>query len=91
MKKLAVIAIVLAVTGFVIYKTPEYRAWFEHESDKLLPESVTHSKAYRWRDKNGQWQLSDKPPAAGIKYEIVEYHKDTNVIPAEKLTGKTDQ
>jgi hypothetical protein len=91
MKKLGFIAIfVIIVAGVIIYLTPEYRAWFERQSEQILPENVTHTKAYRWRDKNGQWQLSDKPPAAGIDYEIVEYHKDTNVIPSEKLTGKTD-
>jgi hypothetical protein len=89
MKKLGFIAIIMAIViGIVIYQNPEYRAWFERKSDQILPENVTHTKAYRWRDKNGQWQLSDSPPPGGIDYEIVEYHKDTNVIPSEKLTGK---
>ena len=86
-----IIAVILAVAGIVIYQNPEYRAWFERQSDEVLPDAVTHNKAYRWRDRNGQWQLSDKPPPAGTDYEVVEYHKNTNVIPSEKLTGKTDQ
>ncbi|MGD8782856.1 MAG: DUF4124 domain-containing protein [Thioalkalispiraceae bacterium] len=92
MKKLLFFLVIIVVAGgLFIYLNPEYRAWFERQSDQLLPDEVTHSKAYRWRDRNGQWQLSDKPPAEGIDYEMVEYHKDTNVIPSEKLTGKSDE
>lgn len=92
MKKwVSITAIILAITGIIIYQNPEYRAWFERQSNEVLPNTVTHNKVYRWRNNNGQWQLSDKPPAAGIKYEVVEYHKETNVIPSEKLTGETDR
>ena len=83
-----IVAALLIATGYFIYQNPAYRAWFERQSDQLLPDTVTHNKLYRWRDHNGQWQLSDKPPADGIKYEVVEYHKDANVIPSERLTGK---
>ena len=87
---LLVIVVLLIAAGAYVYQDPEFRAWFERQSEQILPEAVTHNKAYRWQDKNGQWQLSDKPPADGIEYEVVEYHKDANIIPAEKLTGKTD-
>lgn len=91
MKKwLLITAAILSIAGYIIYQKPEYRAWFERQSDQILPDNVTHTKAYRWRDNSGQWQLSDKPPAAGIDFEVVEYHKDTNVIPSDKLTGKTE-
>jgi len=90
MKKfLLIIVVLLIVAGIYVYQTPAYRAWFERQSDEILPDTVTHNKVYRWKDQKGQWQLSDSPPAKGIDYEEVEYHKDTNVIPAEKLTGKS--
>ena len=89
MKKwLLFLAVLLTVGGIVIYQNPAYLAWFERQSDQILPDTVTHSKTYRWRDNRGQWQLSDTPPGDGIDYEVVEYHKDTNVIPSERLTGK---
>jgi len=92
MKKwLLVIVILLIVSGTLIYQNPEYSAWFERQSNEILPDSITYHKAYRWRDRSGQWQLSDKPPAEGIEYEVLEYHKDTNVIPSEQLTGKPDR
>jgi hypothetical protein len=44
---------------------------------------------YRWRDKQGRVMVSDKPPTDGTPYEEVQYHNQTNVIPADKLTGKS--
>jgi hypothetical protein len=88
---LVALTILLIAGGVYLYNTPEYRVWLERKSDQMLPDAVTHHKMYRWRDAKGQWQLSDKPPADGTKYEIVEYHKDTNVIPSERLTGKSKE
>ena len=89
MKKwLLILFISLVVAGYFAYQDPELRAYFQKHTDDVLPAAVTQMQAYRWQDKNGQWQLSDKPPANGIPYETVEYHKNTNVIPTERLTGK---
>ena len=89
MKKVFLLFVALLIAaGIVIYQNPAYLAWFERQSDELLPAAVTHSTTYRWRDHKGQWQLSDTPPGDGVDYEVVEYHKNTNVIPAERLTGK---
>lgn len=89
MKKfLAVALVVLFVLGYLIYQDPQWRAYLERKTQQVLPDAATQQTLYRWRDQHGQWQLSDQPPAAGIKYETVQIHKDTNIIPAEKLTGK---
>lgn len=89
MKFLAgLLVFILIVAGLVLYIKPEYRDELNRLSDQALPAAVTQTQAYRWQDKNGQWQLSDRPPPAGTEYEIVQYHKDTNVIPSENLTGK---
>lgn len=89
MKKLfPVLSIIAVLVIAFLYAKPEYMDSIESFTDKALPDAVTHSRAYRWKDSKGQWQLSDKPPADGIDYEVVEYHKDTNVIPSERLTGK---
>lgn len=37
--------------------------------------------AYKWRDAQGNWQLTDQPPAPGIEYEILEAHHDANIMP----------
>jgi hypothetical protein len=43
------------------------------------PERV---QAYRWRDADGAWQLSDHPPPAGVDYELIEVDPDANLMPA---------
>jgi hypothetical protein len=89
MKKWLSIALVVALAFAVVYyKDPRVQTFFKHQLDENLPEQITHSKAYRWKDSRGQWTVSDKPPTDGTPYEEVQYHRDTNVIPAEKLTGK---
>lgn len=87
-KAFSLLILIVLVATAVLYFKPEYRNTLDRFSDKALPTAITHNKAYRWQDRNGQWQLSDSPPADGTQYEIVEYHKDTNVIPSDKLTGK---
>ena len=78
----------LLVAGYFAYQDPSLRAYFQKHTDDVMPSAITQMKAYRWQDQHGQWQLSDQPPAEGIPYEIVEYHKNTNIIPTERLTGK---
>lgn len=87
-KLLAVATGLLIALGIVAYQNPQVRAWFERKTEQVLPASATHQTLYRWKNKHGGWQISDKPPAAGIKYDIVHYPTNANVIPAERLTGK---
>ena len=89
MKKWLLGLVIVSLCGAAfLYFNPHYLHVLERHSQDLLPDTLTHSRAYRWRDAHGQWQLSDQPPPKGIKYEVVEYNKNTNVIPSEQLTGK---
>ncbi len=89
MKKWLIILLVgLLVAGYFAYQDPELRAYFQKRTDEIMPAAITQMKAYRWQNSQGQWQLSDTPPNEGIPYETVEYHKNTNIIPAERLTGE---
>ncbi len=88
MKKWLIIGLgILIAFGITFYKDPAVKSFLERQSDNILPEQITHLKAYRWRDKDGNWHVSDRPPPDGIEYEEVIYHRDTNVIPSDKLTG----
>lgn len=48
---------------------------------------ATVTTAYKWRDKKGNWQLTDEPPPAGIRYERLETRSGDNIVPAFP-TGK---
>lgn len=45
-----------------------------------LPVKVT--TAYKWKDAEGSWQITDRPPPGGIPYETLKVRSDTNVLPA---------
>ena len=89
MKKWLLITLaILTGAAIALYQNTDVRAYFETKTDQLLPKHSSQSKLYKWRDARGQGHLSDTPPAAGIKYETVEYDEKTNVLPAEAFTGE---
>jgi len=89
MKKFLAIFVGILIAGaYTAYQNPEIRAYFQRKSAAVLPASATSQTLYRWRDKQGNVQISDKPPAAGIKYETVQYPSNANIIPSQELTGK---
>lgn len=79
LKSLVIILLILAAAGGYLYLHPE--VWQKWVKDTPLepPPTVTH--LYKWRDDNGQWQVTDRPPPPGIEYEKLIYHSDTNVMP----------
>ncbi len=90
MRRLVYILLVLAVAGGLLY-------YYRHQVFPALPEPVRATlpdpavtTAYKWRDASGTWQLTDTPPPPGVPYETVRVRRDTNVIPAEALTGRRD-
>ena len=89
MKKFLVVALgILIAAGYVAYTNPQVRAYLERKTHQVLPAAATQQTLYRWKNRQGEWQVSGKPPPAGIKYETVHYPTNANVIPAEQLTGK---
>lgn len=94
MKIFIVIIVLLAAAAAYVYLHPEdVRNMLQGTPMEPLvrgtplapPEETT---LYKWRDANGQWQVSDKPPAGGIKYETLHYRSDVNVMPALKEEKK---
>jgi len=48
-----------------------HRPEFTHTTDHL----------YQWRNAQGEWQVTDTPPPAGIEYQQRDYRDDVNVLP----------
>ena len=46
------------------------------------PVSVT--TAYKWKDAEGNWQITDRPPPGGTPYETLNMRSDANVVPSLK-------
>ena len=92
MKKiLFVLAAILTAVVWYVYHDPKLSREVEKEVKQLIPAQQQATTVYKWRDKAGNWQITDHPPPSGINYETLEYQHDTNIMPSESLTGpKTD-
>jgi hypothetical protein len=92
MKKfLIILAAILTAVVWYIYTDPLLNQKVKKEVKQLIPPQNNTTTVYKWRDQKGNWQITDQPPPAGIKYEILEYQSNTNVMPSEAITGKTTQ
>ncbi len=86
-KALFIFLAILTGVALYIYLDPSLNRQAGQQIDKLLDSEQTRT-LYRWQNAEGQWQISDTPPAAGIPYETVQYNRNTNVVPSENLTGR---
>lgn len=86
-KALFIFLAILTGVALYIYLDPSLNRQAGQQIDKLLDSEQTRT-LYRWQNAEGQWQVSDTPPAAGIPYETVQYNRNTNVVPSENLTGR---
>jgi hypothetical protein len=62
-----------------IFDRDRANRWLE-KAPALTGPSVT--TAYKWRDANGSWQITDQPPPGNIPYETVRVRSDVNILPA---------
>lgn len=79
MKVIFLIIVLAAAVGAWLYFNPDV----QQELLKEIPLATepTTTQLYKWRDVNGQWQVSDKPPTGSVEYEVMQYRSDTNVVP----------
>lgn len=79
MKLVLAILVLLAAAAGYLYFNPELRGqWFQGTPLAPVPE-VT--RLYKWQDAGGGWHVTDSPPPPGTRYELLELHPDTNVMP----------
>jgi uncharacterized protein YpmB len=86
---LAAAALAWWLAGHPGYETQEQRvARMEREAAVV---QAAKPKLYRWRDRNGVLQLTDKPPK-GRKYEAVDMDSqaNVNVIPMSEAINPPD-
>lgn len=89
--KTALILIVVAALGLGAW------AWFNPEFADQVDGSLRDmnvkpktTTVYKWRDAAGNWQITDQPPTDGTSYETLEYHRDANVMPADRFVGREE-
>ncbi|MCP5160022.1 MAG: DUF4124 domain-containing protein [Gammaproteobacteria bacterium] len=73
----------LGILGGVLlywYTTPQETPSWMRDWLPGMPEYT--GPLYRWRDGQGQLQVTDRPPQ-GRPYETIQYRSDANVIPKQ--------
>jgi len=80
MKKLILLLLVLGVAA-AVYLVQNPKVWNEIRRDLPLIGGEDVTRAYKWRDAQGRWQVTGAPPADGVEYEVQEYAGDVNVLP----------
>jgi len=81
MKSFMILILLLIVAGTAGY-------FLNYDFRKMVDEQVIYgtgyksheSHGYKWKDQDGVWQLTQTPPAEGIKYEKVKVRDDWNVV-----------
>jgi len=98
MKILVLLILILAVAAGYIYLHPEaVQPWLQGTPLEQLLRGTplerppAETTLYKWRDATGQWQVSDKPPGGGVKYEVLRYRSDVNVVPAITTEKKKEK
>ncbi len=80
MRLVLVLLLLLAAAGTYLYFYPETgeRLLQGLRETGLADDTV---RVYKWRNEQGEWQLTDTPPPPGIEYETTDYDADRNVLP----------
>lgn len=94
MKKFLLISSLLTIVfAIVVYQSPALR----HKISSILPKSINQqldamnpdtvlnktAALYKWKDKKGQWIVSDTPPDDDTPYETLRYNRNSNVVPSK--------
>ena len=81
------LVLLLFAAGVYVYLDPGLKSQLLNRTSGLgKPGTV---QAYKWRNTQGEWQLTDTLPPEGIAYERLEHRSDENILPVPpQLTPK---
>jgi hypothetical protein len=83
------VALLLLVSAWIWFN-PDYRKQIgerlgELPSDAGITKKTT--RVYKWRNADGEWQITDHLPPQGVEYERLDYREDVNVLPVPPQLG----
>jgi hypothetical protein len=79
LKPLVVVSVVLGGVGTYLYFNQGLIAPYLEGTSFQFPPTVT--VAYKWRDAEGNLQLTGTPPLAGTPFETIRVNSSQNVMP----------
>ncbi len=88
-KAILVIALCLgAGAAYVYYFERDLAArWLKNTP---FEPKTTVTTIYKWRDAQGSWKVTDRPPPEGTSYEVLKYRSDANILPSPQQLEEKD-
>ena len=83
------VALLLLVCAWIWFN-PDYRKQFGEQFEELpAAAGITKktTRVYKWRNTDGEWQITDHLPPEGVEYERLDYREDVNVLPVPPQLG----
>ena len=90
MRAFWVLLALLALAFVYLWLNPDYRKQIDEQLEGLSSDAgitIKTTRIYKWRNADGEWQMTDLPPPEGVEYERLDYREDINVLPAPPQPG----
>ena len=78
---------VVITTSLYIYLDEGLQKKLLGKVHQVAPE-LNQSTLYKWKNKKGVWQISDKPPSKGIAFTTITSQDQVNVMPSPSSQKK---
>lgn len=78
---------VVTTAALYIYQDEALQKKLLGKVHQVAPE-LNQSTLYKWQDKKGVWQISDKPPSKGITFTTITSQDQVNVMPSPSSQEK---
>ncbi|MDH3901549.1 MAG: hypothetical protein OEU51_10935 [Gammaproteobacteria bacterium] len=86
MRAVWLLVALLLIVFVYIWFNPDYQEQLRGlSSDAGITKKTT--RVYKWRNTDGEWQITDHQPPNGVEYERLEYREDVNVLPLPPQLG----
>ena len=86
MRAVWLLVTLLLLVFVYIWFNPDYQEQLRGlSSDAGITKKTT--RVYKWRNTDGEWQITDHQPPNGVEYERLEYREDVNVLPLPPQLG----
>ena len=72
---------IISTAALYLYLDEPLRNKLLGQFHKVVPE-LNQSTLYKWKNKQGEWQITDMPPRKGISFTTINTQDQVNVMPS---------
>ncbi|MDH3900861.1 MAG: hypothetical protein OEU51_07430 [Gammaproteobacteria bacterium] len=90
MRAVWLLVTLLLLVFVYIWFNPDYQEQLKQTVEELSSDAGITKKTtrvYKWRNTEGEWQITDHQPPDGVEYERLDYREDVNVLPLPPQLG----